>query len=291
MFEQSKNNNHKKQAWFWGSFLATSLLSPILAPIAWAANRLETFVFDVDESRIEFVTKDKVRPMGKIIENPTRLVIDLPGTTYKGPTLRRDVGNGVRSVRVGQPEPDMTRMVIEFDPNYQLHDGPLRMKAMSTPSRWAIQLPESVAKSGDLSNAPFVWPLIGEITSGFGWRVHPISGDRKLHKGIDVAAPTGAPILAAADGIVTFADWDDGGYGNVVELTHADGSLTLYAHTSKILVSKGQQVRQGQPIAQVGSTGWSTGPHLHFEVQSGSKKILDPMAFLPLRYVVFNIVS
>ncbi|MBV6624232.1 MAG: peptidoglycan DD-metalloendopeptidase family protein [Rivularia sp. (in: Bacteria)] len=123
----------------------------------------------------------------------------------------------------------------------------------------------------------FVWPAKGVFTSGFG----PRWG--RMHKGIDIAAPTGTPIRAAADGVVVSAGWNRGGYGKLVDIRHADGTLTRYAHNSKIIVRKGQRVQQGQMISKMGSTGFSTGPHLHFEIRKGGKKAVNPIAFLPPR--------
>jgi murein DD-endopeptidase MepM/ murein hydrolase activator NlpD len=102
-----------------------------------------------------------------------------------------------------------------------------------------------------------------------------------MHKGIDIAAPIGTPIVAAADGKVISAGWNSGGYGNLVKIKHFDGSITLYAHNSKILVRRGQWVKQGQQIAKMGSTGFSTGPHLHFEIHPKGKQAVNPIALLP----------
>jgi murein DD-endopeptidase MepM/ murein hydrolase activator NlpD len=122
--------------------------------------------------------------------------------------------------------------------------------------------------------AGFIWPTKGVLTSGFGWRWG------RMHRGIDVAGPVGTPIVAAADGVVITAGWNSGGYGYLVEIQHPDGSMTLYAHNNRILVQKGQQVSQGQQISEMGSTGYSTGPHLHFEVHPAGKGAVNPMAYL-----------
>jgi murein DD-endopeptidase MepM/ murein hydrolase activator NlpD len=102
------------------------------------------------------------------------------------------------------------------------------------------------------------------MSSGYGIRVHPITNDKRAHKGIDYAAPTGTPIRTVGDGVVEFASTQRG-YGNVIEIKHRDGKSTLFAHLSRIDVTKGQKVEQGDIIGAVGSTGFSTGPHLHFE--------------------------
>ncbi|MGF1539526.1 MAG: peptidoglycan DD-metalloendopeptidase family protein [Pleurocapsa sp.] len=121
----------------------------------------------------------------------------------------------------------------------------------------------------------YQWPAQGTLTSGYGWRWG------RMHRGIDIAAPIGTPIVAAASGEVIFSGWNSGGYGNLIKLRHPDSSVTLYAHNNKNLVTKGQQVVQGQQIAEMGSTGYSTGPHLHFEIHPNGDSAVDPIAFLP----------
>jgi murein DD-endopeptidase MepM/ murein hydrolase activator NlpD len=102
------------------------------------------------------------------------------------------------------------------------------------------------------------------VTSGFAMRFHPILKTWRKHNGVDYAAPTGTPVRTVGNGTVDFAGWQNG-YGNVVEIRHSNDRSTLYAHLSRIDVKKGQRVDQGTRIGAVGSTGWSTGPHLHFE--------------------------
>ena len=254
------------------------------------ANRLETFVYDLTDSKIEFSLKNDIEPKGTVISNPTRIVIDLPGIVYQGPTVRRRVGRGVQAVRVGQVDANTTRMVVELSPDVTLNPQDLRLKSRQ-PGRWTMQLPQSIAAIDLNSVSNFTLPVTGAISSGFGWRVHPITGERKLHKGVDFAAPTGTPIFAAANGVVTYSGWTDDGYGNVVELRHENGELTLYAHTNRVYVSKGQVINKGQAIAEVGSTGRSTGPHLHFEIQPDGRTAVDPMDYLQLRQVTLDLAS
>jgi peptidoglycan hydrolase-like protein with peptidoglycan-binding domain len=120
----------------------------------------------------------------------------------------------------------------------------------------------------------FIWPVRGPLTSGFGMRWG------RLHAGVDIAADTGVVIQAAAGGTVKTAA-ASGGYGNLIELRHASGTHTLYGHCSELLVHVGATVRQGQVIGRVGSTGNSTGPHLHFEVRPGGGEPVDPLGYLP----------
>jgi murein DD-endopeptidase MepM/ murein hydrolase activator NlpD len=120
-------------------------------------------------------------------------------------------------------------------------------------------------EGNSLRKAFLASPLeFSRVTSGFGGRMHPIARQFRMHTGVDYAAPTGTPIRAVGDGVVAFAGVQRG-YGNVVEIKHRDGKSTLYAHMHTIAVRKGQALSQGDRIGTVGSTGWSTGPHLHFE--------------------------
>lgn len=124
----------------------------------------------------------------------------------------------------------------------------------------------------------FRYPVNAEITSRFGWRVHPILGTERFHGGLDFGVDYGTPIGAAAPGTVIYADWY-GGYGNAVVIDHGGGVTTLYAHNTELLVREGQSVQPGQAVAQSGSTGLSTGPHLHFEVRENGEAV-DPLKYL-----------
>lgn len=118
---------------------------------------------------------------------------------------------------------------------------------------------------GQSSRKSYLPPLeFTRVSSGYGMRFHPLSGKQKAHLGVDYAAPSGTPVRSISDGLVSFAGWQRG-YGNVIEITHRDNKSTLYAHLSRIDVRRGQQVEQGERVGAVGSTGASTGPHLHFE--------------------------
>ncbi|BFM38742.1 putative peptidase [Synechocystis sp. LKSZ1] len=145
-----------------------------------------------------------------------------------------------------------------------------------------LQLPVGIEVSPEFPESPkeftgYIWPAKGVLTSGFGRRWG------RPHRGIDIAAPIGTPIMAAAPGEVIFAGWNSGGFGNLVKIRHADGSVTYYGHTNRVLVRTGELVQQGQQVAEMGSTGRSTGPHLHFEIRPDGKTAVNPIAMLPQR--------
>ncbi|MFW5979896.1 MAG: LysM peptidoglycan-binding domain-containing protein [Halanaerobiales bacterium] len=139
---------------------------------------------------------------------------------------------------------------------------------------------------GNKSNRPFklakgvfIWPIMGRISSGFGWRKHPIKGSREFHQGIDIAAPIGENVRAAAGGKVIQSGWING-FGKTIIVEHGNNIQTLYAHNSRLLVSNGKMVKLGEKIAETGSTGLSTGSHLHFGLIVNDKPI-NPMKYLP----------
>ena len=158
--------------------------------------------------------------------------------------------------------------------------------------RRARLLTESLSEASDslmahndlLESTPSILPAAGVLSSRFSIsRFHPIHHRALPHEGIDISAPHGTPILAAAKGIVTFAGWKSG-LGYTVEISHGYGYLTRYGHASKLLVRRGQEVTRGEVIAQVGSTGISTSPHLHYEVRIGGT------AVNPMNYVIGSVL-
>ena len=134
--------------------------------------------------------------------------------------------------------------------------------------------------SADYIGGALTWPIPGytTITSEYGMRVHPITGAYKLHTGTDIGAPMGADFVAMAKGVVTKASMTPA-YGNMVIIDHGGGVQTLYAHGSEILVQVGQEVEAGTPVLKVGSTGYSTGPHAHFEIRINGQTV-NPMDYL-----------
>jgi murein DD-endopeptidase MepM/ murein hydrolase activator NlpD len=132
-----------------------------------------------------------------------------------------------------------------------------------------------------IGDGRFIWPVVGKITSYFGKRVHPIFKTESFHTGIDIGAPIGRPVFAASEGVVLYSgNW--GGYGKTVVIDHGAGYTSIYGHLSAFYVKRSAKVTKGQIIALVGSTGWSTGPHLHFEIRQAGKAV-DPLSYLPSR--------
>jgi murein DD-endopeptidase MepM/ murein hydrolase activator NlpD len=154
---------------------------------------------------------------------------------------------------------------------------------ISDRERKLTQLEQSIMERDLKKHAtPSGWPVSsGYITSKFGYRKHPIYKRSKFHAGVDFASKRGTPVLATADGVVAFSGWQSG-YGRLVEVRHMDGLVTRYAHNQKNLVKEGDLVKKGDTIAKLGSTGRSTGPHVHFEVRKNGK------AVNPLKYVGKN---
>ena len=194
-------------------------------------------------------------------------------------TFSRDQGVSLSELRSLNPGLDLARLAIgsevrvaKASPRALLAIRPTVSGGASFPALPALP----GAEGESVGNQSFIWPTKGVFTSGFGWRWG------RMHKGIDIANNVGTPIVAAKDGVVKFSGWSSG-YGYLVELAHADGSSTRYAHNSRLLVRKGQMIPQGVKISLMGSTGRSTGPHLHFEIRQRGGSALDPMAKLPAR--------
>jgi murein DD-endopeptidase MepM/ murein hydrolase activator NlpD len=154
------------------------------------------------------------------------------------------------------------------------------LKEMEAASKSIEAELKKLKSRGAYKGGRLAWPVAGSVTSGYGWRIHPIAKTRRMHTGIDIAAPTGTPVHAAADGVVIRATqgWN-GGYGNVVIVDHGSDITTLYGHNSSLASSVGREVKRGEVIAYVGSTGNSTGPHCHFEVR-GKGATQNPLSWL-----------
>ncbi len=155
----------------------------------------------------------------------------------------------------------------------------LRRRAEEEARRRAVEEQRRAAEAADGPFQLVAWPADGVLTSPFGPRIHPIFGTRRPHNGIDLDGSTGDPVRAARSGEVIVAGWREG-FGNTIVLYHGLGYSTLYAHMSRIAVSVGEEVESGDRIGSIGSTGWSTGPHLHFEFRIDGEAV-DPMPYMP----------
>ena len=165
--------------------------------------------------------------------------------------------------------------VTELEGSTQELESKLHRTLIKRQSRVRPTIPQ---KQRTWGTGRYVCPAEGPITSPYGYRIHPIYGTMRFHSGIDIGAYYGSSILAADSGVVIEAGWI-GGYGNTVIIDHGGGYSTLYGHASQLYVHPGQLVQQGEPIAAVGSTGNSTGPHLHFEVRINGDPV-DPLGFI-----------
>lgn len=130
-----------------------------------------------------------------------------------------------------------------------------------------------------LTAVPSGWPIKGWITCGFGSRIDPFSGALSFHGGVDIANDLGTPIKATADGVINYADFERGGYGNLVVINHGNGYMTRYGHMQKYVCSPGQHIKKGQIIGYCGTTGKSTAPHVHYEV------LLNSVGVNPVKYL------
>lgn len=169
---------------------------------------------------------------------------------------------------------------------FSLQAGVVSAVAATSEAVPSLERIEIILGPGRFDNALLMWPVAGQhrISSRFGYRDHPLKGKKVLHRGLDIAAQRGTPIVAIAPGRVTFVGAKRG-FGRMVEVTHADGWISKYAHASMTTVSLGQAVLAGQMIAKVGSSGHATGPHLHLEIRRAGKP-MDPLPLLRQKLVL-----
>jgi len=196
------------------------------------------------------------------------------GNTLAG--IAQKYGVPVDRIRKANPKEDLGTLVA----GKEIFLPGARPEAAEAPAPRASSRSSSSRTSSSVSGASrnYRWPVVGRINSPFGWRSHPVTRRRDFHTGIDIKAPRGRAIHAARGGTVDYSGWM-GGYGRVVVINHGDGHSTLYAHCNSLSVRKGQRVSHGQAIATVGTTGRTTGPHLHFEVRRGNNPV-NPLGLL-----------
>jgi murein DD-endopeptidase MepM/ murein hydrolase activator NlpD len=233
----------------------------------------------------EFVARTRL--VGAIVREDARLIEQYAADRDRTDALRREVAARQAEVRDAVAATDAYRHALEEQAAAKrevlrrvIQERTAAEQAVRDLERESAELEALIRRlqgtgPGRRLTAGLVMPLRGPLTSRFGYRRHPLFGRRHFHAGIDIAAPRGTPVRAAAAGTVIFAGWY-GGYGKLVILDHGEGASTLYGHLSAILVAAGARVARDQVIGQVGSTGYATGPHLHFEVRQGGRPV-DPL--------------
>lgn len=236
--------------------------------------RMES-VYRAQLSRLQGMLDATAQDIRQLQQLKNRFMEIATPTSLREKSSMREDGKGgplIPSQRQGGESPESLSLAIDeaMDEFRRLNSTVGQMR-----NDWAKQL-------AWLRTLPTGLPISGDfrVSSGFGMRHDPFTGMLARHEGLDFTAATGTPIIAAADGVVTRSGWEDS-YGNIVEITHAEGFMTRYAHLSRRHVAEGQTVARGQRIAEVGSTGRSTGPHLHYEIFRHGR-VLNPVQVVPL---------
>jgi murein DD-endopeptidase MepM/ murein hydrolase activator NlpD len=224
-------------------------------------------------------------------------------TIQQGDTLSEIVAKESKKLGQKYPKRDLYNMVKQVaglnhlaNPNNILPGQKLDLTSLTQPqpaSKSASSfVPESIVTTINAPDLPLPGkiqaPVSGKITSLFGMRNHPVMGETLHHDGIDISQPTGTPVKPLTSGVVTFAG-NEGGYGLMVEIDHGNGLTSRYAHLSKLLVHKGEQINPSQPLGQVGQTGLTTGPHLHLEIHRQNTAI-DPLTVLNRQQIETDIL-
>lgn len=188
--------------------------------------------------------------------------------TSRSGVARPPSGQGGKGGPAVKPQPEQLLLLVkDLQENAKAREQSL------------LNLKDAISdKKARLAATPSIWPASGEVTSRFGWRSSPWGGGSDWHPGLDIADDYGTPIYATADGVVVFSGWY-AGYGKMVQIDHGNGIATLYGHNSENLVDVGQSIRKGQHIANMGSTGYSTGTHVHYEVRVNDSAV-NPANFL-----------
>ncbi|MFN3361533.1 MAG: peptidoglycan DD-metalloendopeptidase family protein [Pseudanabaenaceae cyanobacterium] len=214
---------------------------------------------------------DMAPPPPQKAAKPAVPTLEVPATKVEVKNIYQEVERLRQELYSNQPQ-----KVAALNPDSRtgVKVDPIEFGQPELPSLNATHFLPAPEELPSLEEFDLIWPARGIITSGFGWRWG------RLHQGIDIAAPIGTPIWAAGSGVVQFAGWNNGGYGYMVDILHNNGTVTRYAHLNAIYVKVGQRVQQGQVIAEMGSTGYSTGPHLHFEIRPNGGVAVNPMNYL-----------
>jgi murein DD-endopeptidase MepM/ murein hydrolase activator NlpD len=213
-------------------------------------------------------------------DHVTQLRVQADAEREQAAAAEQQEQQAIEGIRARKAEFEAQYEAVQAEIEAQIAAAAARM-SRGNPTPGAVPDTGSATGNGGgrgSGNGRFIWPVNGAVTSGFGPRTHPIYGGSRMHTGLDISASSGTPIKAAGDGVVVMAG-SNGGYGNWTMVDHGGGLATGYAHQSRIGVSVGQRVSTGQVIGYVGSTGASTGPHLHWEVRVNGNPV-NPMAWV-----------
>lgn len=238
--------------------------------------------FNTESSVI--ISLNSLSPKGNIRETEILLVPSRTGVSYKirrGDTLssiaekyNADIEKIAEHNNIDGKKIIAGRSIFIPDASERMRSEPLKeQKKVSDKTRYIASKKDDAgtgAKVKEEKNGKLLlaWPLRGPITSGFGYRTHPFSGQKKFHCGLDIGAEIGTTVRAAGSGKVIFSGWK-GPYGNLIVIQHSNNYITVYAHNSKLLVENGEAIKKGQKVALSGKTGAVTGSHLHFEIRKG----------------------
>ncbi|HXH88676.1 MAG TPA: peptidoglycan DD-metalloendopeptidase family protein [Gaiellaceae bacterium] len=234
---------------------------------------------EVERAKVEVrETRDATRKTRKTVAQTTR---EVAARTIEQRQVRDRLAWSQRQLATARREKNDALSETRGSREEYLHEvegllaqsATLSAKIQAAQSSAAAASPDPVRTQASVpSSSGYLWPAHGVMTSSFGWRWG------RMHEGIDIAVPSGTPVVASASGTVIVAGWM-GGYGNLVVIDHGTGVATAYAHNTNVTVGNGQQVAQGQLIAYAGNTGNSTGPHIHFEVRVNGSAV-DPLGYL-----------
>jgi murein DD-endopeptidase MepM/ murein hydrolase activator NlpD len=263
------NNTLKTQASVVNSF---TIPAPVDVPVLSAVTKIHTTQTPIFSSDVAIISphRNQISAIPAQVDSEASVVISVPSP-------RTQLIPGQQSI----PSPQAK---INTAPGIEIPVAIPNSTQGSKPTN-------SIDRSLPQSSSAFIYPLTAPapISSRFGWRTHPLTGSRRFHSGVDIAAPSGAPVVATASGTIISAGWN-GGYGNAVIIQHNDTQQTLYGHLSKVSVQPGQTIAAGTVIGLVGSTGNSTGPHLHFESRTPTAGVwvaVDPSQ--EIQYAVDNL--
>jgi murein DD-endopeptidase MepM/ murein hydrolase activator NlpD len=266
-----------------GALLLVFIISMVMNVILYRHYRATANVKDQMDTQSSVIQalEDDVQSLKKIMENlikkDAELRQDLGRPKYRKQAQRRQINGATHRFLKGYPvsSTDFSKVhSLATQLNY------LKINALTLEKNMRQHTRQFDMYLAWFRETPSIWPVYGYIRSGYGWRMHPLKRSRQFHKGIDIPAWVGAPVQATANGYVEFSGWG-GGYGWMVVLSHQFGIKTFYAHLSEVGVIQGRRVNKGQIIGKIGTSGLSTGPHVHYEIRQ-RRKALSPSVYLDL---------